>query len=256
MYESLEISEGERQLERLLRRVDRTVYQTEYEAESYAPHPEIAGVCTRATRAANNLRTQLQRAAARGRPQREIRFQGAKWLSDTSNAFIGRLDRYHPRDLDRLAGCLTRVEAVVGLTPANLRRLRAAIAQRLRMPAGAAFYEGEGEIFGRVGGWLKKLVSGGQKPKPASPPPSGVRDRDSVPPTVGLTDAGNQRKKQLPGIISSLAGQIIQAQKEGRPVPAQVVSNLQTAINDARDLGADQVDLRGPQALVDAHSRR
>ena len=95
---------GEAALESALRQVDRAVDQAEYEAESaYVPHPEIAGVCSRATRAANNLQAQLKRASSQGRLQLDIRHQGAKWLSDTSNAFIGRLGRYHPRDLDRRA---------------------------------------------------------------------------------------------------------------------------------------------------------
>jgi len=127
----------EAELEQLLETAADAVEQSEF-FSGMPINPEIAGVCTRATKAANNIRARLGRARARGRPQRElseIRRQGSKWLSDTSNAFINRLDRFHPNDLDRLAGCLTRVEAVVGWAPINLQRLRAAVSSRLGMPA-------------------------------------------------------------------------------------------------------------------------
>lgn len=118
------------------------------EEMKYRPHPDIAGVCTRATNAANNLRAHIRRAQAHWQHPSvilNIRRQGAKWLNDTSNAYFGRLDRYHPRDLDRLAGCLTRVESVIRITPPNLQRVRAAIARRLGMLQSEALYEDEGE---------------------------------------------------------------------------------------------------------------
>jgi hypothetical protein len=98
------------------------------------PHPDIADVCKRATHLAHNVRTQLRRAQTQGRSTEYIRRKGVRWLNQVSGAHLNRLDQYHLRDLDRLAGCLTRVEAVVGDTPPNLRRLRAAIAPRLNMP--------------------------------------------------------------------------------------------------------------------------
>src|SRR5262245_29031057 len=128
------------ELEQLLDQFDVAADAAEFEALiAYRPHPEIIGVCKRATRVASNLRARLQ--DARGSARDEIRRKGAKWLRDTSNAYFGRLDRYDPRDLDRLVGCLTRVESVIKMTPDDLKRLRAAIASRLGIPNGEAHYE-------------------------------------------------------------------------------------------------------------------
>ena len=135
MYRVQHAMSAEAELEQLLRHADRAIYAAESEAETaYSPHPDITGVCIRATSVANNLRARIQRVRT-SNPSTitSIQKRGAKWLSDVSNAYINRLDRYHPRDLDRLAGCLTRVEAVVRITPPNLRRLRATIANRLGM---------------------------------------------------------------------------------------------------------------------------
>jgi hypothetical protein len=119
----------------------------------YRPHPDITNVCLRATQVGDQIRVRVRQAGASGRPTRErnLRQRGARWLNDVGNAYAGRLDRYHPRDLDRLAGCLTRVESAVGITPPGLRRLRAEVARRLAMPATAlAEMEAEAEIIAQV----------------------------------------------------------------------------------------------------------
>jgi hypothetical protein len=151
-----ELIQAEAELEQLLRQVDRALGQggaggsygmgESMVQSTPAPHPVVANACAGAANRANAIRAQLGRTrseATRGR----LRAQAVTWLRNTSNGLLPVLGNFSVRDLDLLAGCMTRMEAVAGSTPPELRNLRGAIARRLGMPAGEAELEGEGEVF-------------------------------------------------------------------------------------------------------------
>lgn len=131
---------GEAELEHILRRVDRAVHQAMPEMEEqYTPSPIIGNICRSASAFANQLRREMQRARTAPEQWRRkfviehVQRRGAVWINRISNQMLPNLGRFHPRDLDRLNGCLARVEAAIGKETIPLRRLRGAIAQRLGM---------------------------------------------------------------------------------------------------------------------------
>jgi hypothetical protein len=114
-------------------------------------HPLIAEACRRLTNTAQYIRHRLQRRRRQGRDNPSLRHQGARTLEEVSRSFIGRLEPFSVRDLDTLAGCLTRLESVVRTTPPSLRQLRGELARRLGIPGQAeALGEFEAELSAAI----------------------------------------------------------------------------------------------------------
>lgn len=111
----------------------------ELEAAAY-PDPRIQGICRHAGQLALRLRQAMRRAGMQPNLLRRrytvtrIRRRGATWINRISGQFLPILDRFDPRDLDRLVGCLARVEHAIGRETGPLRRLKAAARQRLTAP--------------------------------------------------------------------------------------------------------------------------
>lgn len=193
MATTQQMREGEAELARIARWVDRTVMRSSREAQAAAPlHPEVASLCAAANTAAEHIRRGLAVAQRRGQPVTRLRRRAADWLNLHSSRMLRSLGNFSPRDLDVLAGCMTRVEAVAQTVPPNLARLRSAIAQRLNMPGmREALYEeeGEGELRERLRRFVANRLWPSQPPPPIQPPrpqerggPFRTHPRDSTPP--------------------------------------------------------------------------
>jgi hypothetical protein len=111
------------------------------ELESIPPSGEIARLCAQAGQIASQLSDELRRvqvaryvhAGMRDAAITRIRERGARWINRVSNEILPIINHFHPNDLDRLTGCLTRVESVIGWETIPLRRLRAIIRPLLGM---------------------------------------------------------------------------------------------------------------------------
>lgn len=95
-------------------------------------HPDVTSICSLVSEERAHLRRALRSAQAGGRPTRPIINRGTRRLEQMSRSLLGCMDRYRQSDLRLLASCLTRLESILRVTPPGLRRLRSAIAPRLR----------------------------------------------------------------------------------------------------------------------------
>jgi hypothetical protein len=102
-----------------------------------APDPRIQGICRAAGQLAGRLREDMQRARGQPDPLRRrytlqrIQRRGATWINRVSGQLAPILGQFAPDELDRLVGCLARVEHAIGLETAPFRRLKAAARARL-----------------------------------------------------------------------------------------------------------------------------
>jgi hypothetical protein len=105
--------------------------------EAEVPDPRVAGVCRGAGRLAEQLRQAIRRAGSAAHPSHRayaienVRRRGAAWVNRVSNQLLPILGGLHPNDLDRLVGCLARVEHAIGRETVPLRRLKAEARRRL-----------------------------------------------------------------------------------------------------------------------------
>jgi hypothetical protein len=105
--------------------------------ESEAPDPRVIGVCQGAGRLAEQLRQAIGRTRTTAHPLHRayaienVRRRGAAWVNRISNQLLPILDQLHPNDLDRLVGCLARIEHAIGRETVPLRRLKAVARRRL-----------------------------------------------------------------------------------------------------------------------------
>ncbi len=103
-----------------------------------AHDPVLQRVCLDSSQLALRVRSALQQSRSRtGIFQRGIVAEGARrkaarWLNQMSNRLLPILDRFPPRELDLLVGCLARVEHAIGQETLPFRRLKAAAAARMR----------------------------------------------------------------------------------------------------------------------------
>jgi hypothetical protein len=120
------LSRADAELEALLSRIDRAI------AETPPGDPRVNRLCADAGRMADQLREALRRAARadqvshRSIAAESVRRRGAAWLNRVSNQILTILPSLSPRDVDRVVGCLARVEHAIGHETPPLRRLKAA----------------------------------------------------------------------------------------------------------------------------------
>jgi hypothetical protein len=100
----------------------------------YRRRPDIVRVCARAAQIRQTVRSArfARQCGGDRRTLFTISDRAAKWLDNTSHAYLLNLNNYALPDLRRLAFCLSRVASVISFTPPNLRRLLAKILSRSR----------------------------------------------------------------------------------------------------------------------------
>jgi hypothetical protein len=100
----------------------------------------VLTICQHALVRANQLRREVQNARGitnaqhREHQLRRLRQQANFFVRRWANQAIGYIPQLHPNDVDRLVGCLARVEHAVGSTLPGLGPLRRAAGRRLSLP--------------------------------------------------------------------------------------------------------------------------
>jgi hypothetical protein len=99
----------------------------------YRPSQELLNICRLSGARANQLRQAVQQAHMLGHAQEieRVRKLANVFVRRWANQMIGKIHTLHRNDIDRLLGCLARLEHAVGSTLPALGPLRAAARQRL-----------------------------------------------------------------------------------------------------------------------------
>jgi hypothetical protein len=119
-------SRADAELEALLARIDRAL------GEVPPGDPRVNRLCADAGRMADQVREALRRAARAAQPTQRalaaenVRRRAAAWINRVSNQVLSILSSLSPRDIDRVVGCLARVEHAIGRETLPLRRLKVA----------------------------------------------------------------------------------------------------------------------------------
>jgi len=112
------------------------VFESEFEFSSDAL---LRNICLSGGTMANRLRQAIQTAKARS-PQHwqiavdRIRKQGATWINRVSNQLSSQIGRLTKPELDRVIGCIARVEHAIGFETTPFRRLKEAAHRQMAQP--------------------------------------------------------------------------------------------------------------------------
>jgi hypothetical protein len=95
-------------------------------------NPVILRLCSHSAAIAGRVRWELRNIAPNQQWRADdSRRRAAEQIDRIGVQILGSLDRFTPRELDILAGCLGRVEHAIGRETSAMRRFRAAVRTRL-----------------------------------------------------------------------------------------------------------------------------